>query len=299
MTNENFNQPDDAIRGFLLGRLGAAEQAKFEQQLMTDQRLHERVRLAEFRLADEFVAGRIGSIERQRFLKTFMLTEERRRIVSVSDELCRRFSQAREVLAATGSWKAVFNQPAFQYGFGALVLLLLIGSLWLVTKQPERVTNLIPKPMRPRPAATASPQEANHPANSAPPVHRESSSSPPEHESAPPSQAPAMRVVTTLALSPGRVGDVTQTPAIPLPEGDTGVVRLELAVDQDLSGDFQAELLANANPVFVGKAAKVGGNTLTVDVPARLLRAGDYEVRVSRVQDGAKETPAIYYFRVR
>jgi hypothetical protein len=289
---------DDVIRGFLLGRLGAAEQTKFEEQLMTDERLHERVRQAEFQLADDFVAGRIAPMERQRFLKNFTLTDDRRRIVSVSDELYRRFSRAK-VSLTTRSWRSVFHQPALRFAFGVFLLLLLIGSLWLVTKQPQQVRNLIPKPLRPRPAATAPPQEANHPSNSAPPVHRESGSSLPEHESAPPGEAPESQVLTALALAPGALSDVSQTPTLALPANGAGVVRLELSVEQNISGEFQAELLTNASAVFVGTAAKVSGKSVNFDVPAHALKVGDYEVRLSRLQDGSKQTVANYYFRVR
>jgi len=42
----------------------------------------------------------------------------------------------------------------------------------------------------------------------------------------------------------------------------------------------------------------VGGTTIDFDVPVRFLKAGDYQVKLSRVTDGIEEGAATYYFRV-
>jgi len=293
---------DEIIRGFLLGRLNAAEQKKFEEQLMTDDRLHERLRQAEFQLADDFAGDRIDQLDQERFSKTFMLTDERRRMLAVSDALHRRFSPTSDVrptLAPRAWWRNIFNRPVLRFAFGAIVLALLIGSVWLVTKE-TKLARFLPGRAPSRPRNIPTPQRANHPSNVAPPVHRDDAASPDGHESSPPNQSTDTRVITTLELSPGALAGAGQAPAISLPGEAAGVVRFELAVEQNTSGDFQAEVMTNGNVVFASNPLKIGGNLrLEVDVPVQTLTAGDYEVRLSRVGDASKQPVATYYFKVR
>jgi hypothetical protein len=304
-TSKQLNElpADDTILSFLLGRLDAAEQKKFEEQLMTDDRLHERVRQAELQLADGFAGDRIDRLDRQRFSKTFILSGERRRMLAVSAALHQRFSPAadpRHTPALRKSWRSMFNRPALRFALGAIILVLLIGSLWVVKKEPNLVRRFLPKRAPSRPVTMPTPQEANHPSNSAPPVHRDSAPSTDGHEFSEPNQSTDRRVVTTLALAPGSLSDPNQTPAISLPADAAGVVSLELAVEQNTSGEFQAELLTNGNAVFASNSLKTGGTGLRLefDVPVQTLNVGDYEVRLSRVTDGSKQTVANYYFRV-
>jgi len=54
--------------------------------------------------------------------------------------------------------------------------------------------------------------------------------------------------------------------------------------------------------VFKAEPIKPGGNegaVIDFDVPARLLVTGDYQIELSRGNDGAKEIVASYYFRVK
>src|SRR6185436_3071703 len=92
--NPSLMPTDEVIRGFLLGRLDAAEQEKFEEQLMTDESLQMRVRHAEFQLADEFAGEQVGRIDRERFLKNFLVTTERKRMLAASEALRERLSPA-------------------------------------------------------------------------------------------------------------------------------------------------------------------------------------------------------------
>ena len=293
---------DEIIRSFLLGRLNAAEQEKFEEQLMSDDRLHERLRQAELQLADDFAGGRIDQLDRERFSKTFMLTDERRRMLAVSHALHQRFSpmpDAWSTIALRGSWRSMLNRPVLRFAFGVIILALLIGSVWLVTKEPKLVRRLLPQPTPSRSLNMPTPREANHPANVAPPVHRDDAASPDGHEFSLPNQGMDTRVVGTLELSPGALRDSAQAPAISLSGEAAGVVRLELLFEPNPVGEFQAEVLTNGNMVFASNSLKLGGNgRLEVDVPVQALNAGEYEVRLIRAGDASKQAVANYYFRV-
>jgi hypothetical protein len=293
---------DDILRSFLLGRLSAAEQKKFEEQLMTDDGLHERLRQAELQLADDFAGNRIDQFDRERFAKTFVLTDERRRMLAVSHALHQRFSPSQDAgptLALHTSWRAMLNRPVLRFAFGVIILALLIGAAWLVTKEPTLVRRFLPRRAPSKPITIPTPQEANHPSSVAPPVHRDDAASPDGHESSLPDQTTDTRVVTTLALSPGAQTGSGEAPTITLPGEAAGLVRLELSVEQNAPGEFQAEVLTNGNVVFAGNSLKIGGDLkVEVDVPVQTLNAGYYEVRLSRVADGSKQAVANYYFRV-
>jgi hypothetical protein len=295
-TSENFSPSDSVIRHFLLGRLDAVEQKGFEERLMTDDRLHERLRQAELQLADDFVGERLDGFDRQRFLKTFNVTVERNRLVTASDALQQRFGPARDArraLLPQISWRSSFYQPALRFALGVLVLLLLIGSFWLVTKEPTIVRRFLPRRAPSPPAANIPPQESHHPANEAPPVHRESSSSPSEHESSPPTET---RIVTTIVPS----GDSRKAPVIGLPAGVEGFVRFELAVEGIEATEFHVEVVTADQTIFaVGPTAPIAsGLPLDVDVPVKSLKTGDYEIRLSLIHDGSKQAVANYYFRI-
>ncbi len=301
-SKQSTDLPDDeALRGFLLSRLKEIDQKNFEEKLMTDDRVHDRLRLAELQLADDFAADKLDQFDRERLSKTFAVTDDRRRMLAVSAALHRRFSRLHSLVPinARTSWRGVFNRPVARFAFGAIILALLIGSLWLVTKEPNVVRRIMPKRVPSRPIAIPTPQQANHPANVAPPVHRDDADSPDGHESSSPNQSADSRVVATVELSSGPLTDPAQAPTINLPDGGGGFVRLELAVEA-ASAEFQAEVLTQGKVVFASNSLRPSGNVrVEVDIPVQTLNAGDYEVKLSHAGDTSKQAVANYYFKVR
>jgi hypothetical protein len=193
----------------------------------------------------------------------------------------------------------MLNREALRFAFGVIILALLIGAAWLVTKEPTLVRRFLPRRAPSKPITIPTPQEANHPSNVAPPAHRDDAASPDGHESSLPDQTTHTRVVATLTL-PGAQTGSGEAPTISLRGATAGLVRLELSVEQNSPGEFQAEVLTNGNVVFAGNSLKIGGDLkIEVDVPVQTLNAGYYEVRLSRVADGSKQAVANYYFRVR
>ncbi len=291
--NQHSNLPAaEVIRSFLLGGLDAAAQEEFEARLMMDDRLHELVRQAELKLADDAASGRIERSERQLFARNFLLTDERRQIVVVSEALHEKFGPS-DTPRVRMSWREMFRQPALRVAFGLLVALLLVGSFLIVTKQPRIVRTFFPRPIPIRRAPISQPQEVHHPTNQTAPLHRESDSSPLEHESTPPNSG--FEGVVTVSPSV----DLNQAPTIALPNGGNGAIRCQLTLSQTETNEFQVELWSLNQNVFVIDSAKSNGNQLEVDVPVRVLKAGDYEIRVSRVHDGSRQPVATYYFGVR
>lgn len=291
---------DDVIRGFLLGRLNATEQLKFEEQLMLDDRLEESVRLAEYQLADDYILDRIDLDDRHRYLETFLVTPERRRLTMVSTVLRDHFRPSNKPSSPWSlpnlSWRNLFdfNRIAWRYAFGVVILLLLVASFLLVTKESRIVKRILPKRLPARPAAVSSPQEANHPTGSAAPLHRETASPLPAHESTLPKQAVDSQIVATIVLSAGVESEIS------LPDQAAGTVRLQMAVEPNESSVFRAELLSGSSSVFVTEELKAADDgVLNFDIPVQNLTAGDYQVKLSRVHDRSEKPLAGYSFRVR
>lgn len=292
---------DDVIRAFLLGRLDAADQKQFEEKLVADDDLEARVRLAELALADDFVSERIDRVDRRRFEKTFLLTDERRRHLMVSTALHDRFSPSPEAESQHRFGLHQFftlNRPAWRFAFTIAIALLLIASVYLVVKEPLIARRILPKRAPAKPAAISTPQEVHHPRDSAPPVHQDTATPPSSHESTLHDSAP---IVTAVSLSPGNPGDIGQTATISLPGDLNGVVRIQLAVEHISSEEFKAELFTDSDQsVFVvDSLRKTDSGGLDFDVPVRVLKAGDYRIQLRRVGDGSNQIVASYYFRIR
>ena len=89
---------------------------------------------------------------------------------------------------------------------------------------------------------------------------------------------------------------------ITLPRGARAVLRLQLTLESDETGTYEAELLTAEGLHVSGarnlKARRSGSSVvLNFDVPARLLHPGDYQVKLDRRTGGRTESAGRYYFR--
>jgi hypothetical protein len=294
---------DDAIRRFLFGRLSAAEQTTFEEYLFSDDGLEARVRLAEFDLADDYALERLSAADRKAFEKKFLLSAERKRKLAVSTALRDRFAATATVAAsaprvAKASISARFrllfgfNQRAWRLAFGAAALAVLVAAAWLVFKESHLRGAVSPPPIVRSSPSPSSKRETQHPPGP---------SSPPEHHPTPspmPPHGPALPAIVSIDLFPG--GD--KLPRINLPKGEHDIVRLQLALKRNQTGSYRADLsTVDGQSLFSSQSLQSTGpdaGRLDFDVPAALLKTGDYLVSLSRADDGSRRTVASYYFRV-
>ena len=288
---------DETIRRFLLGSLSSSEQPLFEQRLMSDVGLDARARLIELDLADDYACGRLTTSDRQLFEQRFLVTVDRRQRLRVSELLHDRFSFSRATeraarletdRGAKNLWHFFgLDRPAWRIAFGALIVLILFGTVLLVVKGPrlaERLTNrIIPKRLAPRSA----PREVNHPTNISSPEHPSTPSPMPPHDSA--TQSPQ-----TVALFP-TAPDAVKIPAVTLSNGERDFVRLKLAVTVDQKVPLRAEVLTIGGQSVL-LVDRLQGPQIEVDVPMRSLKGGKYRVRLSDARDVSKKEVASYYF---
>jgi len=298
---------DDAVRRFLFGRLGFAEQTAFEERLFTDDSLEERVRLAEFDLADDYALERLSAADRKAFEKKFLLSAERKRQLTISRALGDRFASASAVGhkarpgAISGRFRLLFgfNQRAWRLAFGVATLVVLVGMVWLLVKVPrikEGIKAGIFNRRAPVPAPST-PRMAEHSNNtSSMPEHRITPLAMPPHE---PTASP---VILSVDLLSDASRDRNKTPLIDLLKGQHDIVRLQLALKRNQTGRYRADLLTvDGQSIFSSQSLQstdTEAGQVDFDVPAALLKTGDYRVSLRRADDGSKRAVASYHFRV-
>ncbi|HYV07046.1 MAG TPA: CHAT domain-containing protein [Blastocatellia bacterium] len=81
------NQDHDLMRRYLLGQLAEDELQKFEEKMMADNELYNRVLLAEDEMVEEYLQGELSETERAGFEASFLSTAEGRRQVSFAKAL--------------------------------------------------------------------------------------------------------------------------------------------------------------------------------------------------------------------
>ncbi|HEV2717604.1 MAG TPA: hypothetical protein VGU64_20215 [Terriglobales bacterium] len=283
---------DATIRRFLLAQLSPDRQSLFEKTLFTDERLEQRVRLAEFALTDDYVFERLTLADRRLFERKFLLSGGRRNQLAVSTNLRNRFAPmaiTRQSVQNRLRHRLVpmFNlrQRGWRIVFSAVVLLLLLGTVWLVIRR-ERRTETPNRAAQQSPSPRSSPVEANHATNTATPQHEVTPSPPREHD----------QTVKTVSLSiPAHAGTKSLT-SIALPRGDNAIVRFTLALIGVEPRGYKVTInSADGNAVFaLITSASPGDGSLTFDVPASRLKRGEYRIDLESNRSGAKV--AVYSF---
>jgi len=293
MINETRAQfSDEAIRRFLLGRLSSTDQSIFENSLFTDGELEERVRLAELELSDDFAADRLSGAERDLFRQRFLLTAARETNLEVSKALRQNFAQAR--FATPSSFRQQINslfdirQHAWKYAFATLVLMLvLLATALLLRKEQSRLAEdrSRSRPAAPRPSATAMPQPAHHPSNSSVPAHTETPPDLPPHEGLP----------TSAVLVLGKPLE-----SAPLISTSGEVITVQLELGQPLAEYYDVNLTTiSGESVFSANSLRRANEMVVCDVPTNVLRPGDFQVVLTRIDGESKQSAGIYYFRIR
>jgi hypothetical protein len=292
MIEEQQNFSDETIRRFLLGDLNSAEQSNFERSLFMDSDLEERVRLAELELSDDYASAGLSDGEREVIRQQFLLTSGRKRQFQVSQALQNSFA-IKSALATprTISQRMLglfdLRQHAWKYAFATLILIILLTTAVLVTRNPSRIAIWgTPNRVAPRPSATAPPRITNHTTNAPAPAHNEQSSPLPLHGGE----------LNSLDLNSSTPLDTS-----PVIGSTNDVVQLQLKLDDPPSEFYDLNLMTAAGEsVFTAKAIKrAETNLLIVDVPGSALTAGDFQILLIRAGIDSKESAGTYYFRVR
>jgi len=291
---EGKSQPfsDESIRHFLLGDLNSIQQGQMEQALFHDEALEERVRLGELELSDDYAANRLSDSERDLFSRRFLLTTDRKRELEVSTALHRNFARA-GFIARESWWLPVVNvfdirRHAWKYAFAAftLVLLLLATALFVKKEKSRLVDSFRPPRVAPKPSASATPQPAHHSSNAPAPAHNETSPALPLHEG----------LATSIVLVSGTALDSAPTIST---SGEVITVQLKLNHPPAESYDVNV-MTTSGETVFSNNSLKRSEDEMLVfELPTSVLKPGEYQIALTRIDGQSKQSAATYYFRVR
>jgi len=303
---------DETLRLYLLCRLEEDERLALDERLLVDNQLAERIVLVESELTDDFVAGRLNAVEREAFAKRFLVTEERKRQLHFTSAL-QDYSRSRAAAPVSvitqppgPAWREriaglfSLNRPAWAFAGSLAVLLLLIGLVWFAKQRRETQGLIARHEPIPTSAPQVSPQVVTTPAISSVPQPTPAPKIPVVPTPAEPAVRPA---IASIVLLPGAIRGGGDLPRIALPDGERDIVRLSLVLETPAEGTYQAELLTAGGQTVTARSklnAETGKSETRVvlNIPARLLHNGDYQIKLSRQRsDGQLEIVGRYYFR--
>ncbi len=296
---------DERLRAYLLGELREDERLRLDQRLLTDDDVAERIRLAEAQLIDEYVAGELDARTAGVFHTRFMKTDARREQVRLTAALRDYSAQSETALplprpVARRSWREGFSEffalkpgPAWAAAGSFAVLVLVLVAAWYLSRQSRQSEPPVahqPAVNAASPAATQAPAVAHVPPTASP--------TPPQLKPTP-SEPPV--AVASFVLLPGALRGPGEMMRVAVPRGERAILRFSLVLENPAPGTYQVELAnADGQTVIVRNHLKPRANGQTkivVDVPARLIQTGDYQIKLARQTDGLLESVGRYYFR--
>ena len=247
------------------------------------------MRLAEVDLADDYAYHRLSEAETRAFREKYLLAAHRRNQLSVSQRLRERFAGRSSDTAAPIRQRLAHTfdvrRPVWRYVFAAVILIVVLATVVKVTKELRLAGNRIsPVIFRHEPQPTATPQEMHHPTAPSSQTHV---------EEAPTAQAHESPVVVAL--------DARGEAPVITPSTNAGaIVRFHCPVKYR-DALYASELIMNNGETrFRNDALKSAGSEPAIDwdIPANVLASGDFEIRLTRVDDQSKPEAVRFNFRV-
>jgi hypothetical protein len=327
---------EDLLVRYLLGDLTEDEQVEVEERAFQDQRYLRSIEAAEGDLIDAYVRGEMSERARRQFEGRFFASAERRRKVEfaralarVAPEFATPENEAQPPVVATAAtapatWRDAVRaflaqlNPATKYALAA-ALLIMVGGAWLIVESvrlrgqlaelraAEQSREREQQVLRQQIAAEQARRDAL-----AAELQRERDERERSQQLAGDLQRqleesvtrPAPPAVVSLVLWPGISRSNGARPKLTLPPS-TQSVRLEVGVEpEDQYRSFRAELRAQGGTPVWSKGdlplRRVrAGRAVRLTLPARLLKAGDYELLLKGVTaDGTTEDVSYHYFEV-
>jgi TolA-binding protein len=332
MKNDPFK--DDIIVRYLLGDLPEGEQCEIEDRAFQDPQTLQQILSIENDLIDEYVRGELSDSSRRKFEGRFLASPERQKKVAFAKALTTVLPETAVIeksnrpLVATqppGLWNLLKTylrglNPAASFSLAAAALLFIAGSLWLVTDsirlrgkvaqlQAEQQTQQRQQQTlegelaneRTRNDDLASrlqSEEQQRERNET--LLRELEQQREEKEAA---VKPTLSSILSFALLPGTRGGSSR-PKLTLPT-EARLVRLQLGLEAgDEYKSYRVQLNSQTTPAVWSQSnlsarAARGGQVVVLNLPAKLLTTGQYELALTGItNDGRTEAVAYYNFDV-
>ncbi|MBC7910249.1 MAG: zf-HC2 domain-containing protein [Pyrinomonadaceae bacterium] len=304
------------LRQFLLGALPAAEREAVEDRFMVEGELFAALGATEEDLLEEYARGELSAPEREQIERHLLLVprnRERARLLRTMQTAFAQRTHAPAEPTRQTKFRNFFQPRVWRYALLAACLIVACGFGWWllrgreqgdlqVKKAPQPVI-AVPPEKRQQPAPSNSPLMAHPPKNdNGSNINHGSDkpqSSPLNDETAPPHRAATQPFIATLILSAGATRSEGRVPELSLPAG-AQAAQIKLMLETNDYAGYRAVLTdEDGAPIWTSGALKAREQTVTLNLPARFLREGDYFLKLNGLEANTSAPAAEYSFRVR
>lgn len=310
---------ENNLREFLLGALPAAEREAIEDRFMVEAGLFAALNRVEEDLLEEYARGELSAPEREQVEKHLLLSTRNQERVRLLRTMHAAFENARPTCEPEPQtiFGRFFGQPFWRYALplaSCLILVLGLGWWWLRGRERDSlqagqgarpdlsVPREKPQPVSPNPEPTLNvlPPAPNADGSN----NKRRTQAPPETPSGgdpapPPRRATPQPFIATLTLSTVATRSEGRVPELRLPAA-AQAARLKLTLETNDHARYRAVLTdEDGAAVWTSGTLKAVGQIVTLEVPARYLREGDYFLKLLDPGANTSAPAAEYSFRVR
>jgi hypothetical protein len=318
------------IASYLLGELSEEQQVEIEDRAFEDRDYLASITAVENDLIDEYVRDEMSAAERSKFENRFLAsTERRQRVVfaktfaSIPSESTLTEASSTTARPAATSWRdsleAFFRglNPAAKFAMAAVVLLIVVGSAWLLTER-LRLRNQLGQLNAEKQSQQDQRQamerqmdlqrrqneELNARLNQEKQQREQSEQSLRElGETGETGKPPARSIIASLTLLPGLSRGGNDKPKLVLQEAN--LVRLQIGIEpEEEYKTYAVELRTRAGRQIWTRENLTARNrgaarAIGLTLPASALKPGEYELKLSgKKETGGTEDVGFYYFDV-
>lgn len=324
---------EELLVRYLLGDLPEETQAEIEDRAFQDREYLQEILAAESDLIDEYVRGGLSDSRRRLFDSRFLASAERRQKVEFAKALANVLSEtavaekesvpvaARAQVSGWNSFAAFLRglSPVIRFSLVAAALLIVASSLWMIietVRLRSQITELqAQQQTQQRDQVALKGQLADEQARSeglssqlqnergqreiSEELIREL-----EREREASATRPIQPAVLSLVLMPGIARGGRAHPKLDVPQS-ARLVRVQVGIEpEDEYKSFSVEIRSPKGEIILnqnGLPARTmrAGRAIVLNLPAKPLGAGQYELALKGITDGGKtEDVGYYYFDV-
>jgi hypothetical protein len=318
---------EELIARYLLGELPEEQQVEIEDRAFSDKEYLAAITAVENDLIDEYARGELSPADRQRFESRFLASAERRKRVEFAKAFRAVVSESpgpeKKQIHDTSRWPwrdslyAFLSglNPAARLAFVAAGILVIAVAAWLFAETQRlrrQVTQLQAQNQQGQELQKTLEverkrnEELNARLNQEKQQREQTDESLRQLTETPEATNPAPPpVIASLTLLPGLSRGGGQKPNLDL-SSDARLVRLQIGIDpEEQYKSFAVEVRTLAgrqvwNRENLSPRTRRGSRAVGLTLPATVLKAGEYELRLRGLTEGGgSEDVGFYYFNVR
>lgn len=309
----------EVVKRYLLGVLPEEERERFEQQYFSDNSLFDEVELVEDELVDRYIRDDLPKDDRRLFeqaLTSSSRLNERVEFAKLLSNKTKAEPQPKVTpVSAPGFWQRLFSpqQQAFRFASGFAVLLLLVGGViifmaWLNLRRESAVLEARNSELRQQTEAATREFAQQRAANEqrAGDLQKQADDLEAQRQAIEQQLAAAERplnLIAYLALEPGGTRSGGEPPHLTL-NPNYASINLKIPLINSDYPHYQAVVVTPdqkplSKPRTLTPKSTASGKYLTLSMPLKGIKPGDYFVRVEGVDESGKTQPGEnYQFRL-